>query len=187
MEQTSRAGAGAGASEQGAAGYGVTMLRTMFDYSIWARDKLLGVIEGLEDTRLRDVPGGSSGVYGSIFDTLAHMAASEWLWIQRCIGESPLRSPRGEDFRDLRTLVNWWNSVHADSVAVLSGISEQDLDTQLTYLAPDGKRRTRKVWHMLLQVPNHQTEHRSQLATMLGQLGIEVPQTDLVVYLSEQR
>jgi uncharacterized damage-inducible protein DinB len=39
---------------------------------------------------------------------------------------------------------------------------------------------------MLLQVPNHQTEHRSQVAAMLSNLGVEVPQTDLVVYLSNR-
>ena len=55
-----------------------------------------------------------------------------------------------------------------------------------TYVGPDGKRRTRKVWHMLLQVPNHQTDHRSQVATILGSMGLEVPQTDLVAFLSER-
>ncbi len=56
---------------------------------------------------------------------------------------------------------------------------------EITYAAPDGKIRTRKIWHMLAQVTNHQTEHRAQIGTMLGALGVEVPQTDLVVYLSE--
>ncbi|MDQ5825697.1 MAG: DinB family protein [Chloroflexota bacterium] len=162
------------------------MLRTLFDYSVWARDRLLEVIEPLEESRLRELPGDGKGVYGTIFDTLAHMAASEWLWTQRVLGESPMRSPRGEEFNSLRNLVDWWNGVHADSVRLLNDLSPADLETELTYVGPDGKRRTRKTWHMLLQVPNHQTEHRSQLATMLGNLGVEVPQTDLVVYLSEQ-
>jgi len=70
-------------------------------------------------------------------------------------------------------------------VLYLNSISEEDLQTELTYMAPDGKRRTRKVWHMLVQVPNHQTEHRSQIAGMLGAMGLEVPQTDMVVYLSQ--
>jgi len=51
-------------------------------------------------------------------------------------------------------------------------------------MAPDGVQRTRKIWHMLVQVPNHQTEHRSQIASMLGAMGLDVPPTDLVVYLS---
>lgn len=164
----------------------LAMLRTLFDYSVWARDKLLEAMEPLEESRLREVPGDGKGVYGNIFDTLAHMAASEWLWVQRCLGESPMRSPRGEDFNSLRNLLDWWNTAHAESVQLLAQLTATDLEAELTYVGPDGKRRTRKIWHMLLQVPNHQTEHRTQVASMLAILGLEVPQTDLVVYLSEQ-
>lgn len=173
-------------SHSSGTGTSLLMLRTFFDYSIWARDKLLGVIEGLDESRLRETPSEEArGVYSTIYDTLAHLAASEWLWIQRCRGESPMRSPRGEDFADLRALISWWNGVHADAIGYLANIDARDLDTELTYMGPDGKQRTRKIWHMLLQVPNHQTEHRSQIATMLGNMGVEVPQTDMVVYLSE--
>ena len=162
----------------------LSMLGTLFDYSMWARDKILGAMEPLEEGGLHELPGEVKGVYGTIFDTLAHMAASEWLWVQRCLGESPMRSPRGEDFNSLRNLVDWWNGVHADAVQLLSALNEDNLEAELTYVGPDGKRRTRKVWHMLLQVPNHQTEHRSQVAAMLSAMGVDVPQTDLVVYLS---
>jgi uncharacterized damage-inducible protein DinB len=162
----------------------LAMLRTLFDYSSWARDQLLPLVQGLEAEQLTD--SEKTGVYGSFHDTLAHMASSEWLWIQRCLGESPLRIPKGEDFKDLNAVIGWWNDVHAEAEQYLNSITETDLLTELTYLAPDGKRRTRKAWHMLLQVTNHQTEHRSQLATMLGSMGLEVPQTDLVVYLSQR-
>ncbi|HYO50303.1 MAG TPA: DinB family protein [Chloroflexia bacterium] len=165
-------------------GPSLDMLRTMFDYSIWARDKLLAAIEALDEGQLREA--GKTGVYGSIYDTLAHLAVSEWLWTRRCMGESPLKLPKGEDFAHLGALLEWWDGNHAQAVQYLSSITDQDLSRELTYMAPDGKERTRKVWHMLLQVPNHQTEHRAQIGTMLGQLGVEVPPTDLVVYLSEQ-
>jgi uncharacterized damage-inducible protein DinB len=161
------------------------LLRTLFDYSIWARDQLLPLIEGLgEDERKQ---GEQKGVYGSVHDTLAHMAQSEWLWIQRCMGESPLRLPKGEDFATLTVLIEWWNNVHAQAMLYLNSITEENLAEEVTYLAPDGKRRTRRIWHMLVQVPNHQTEHRSQVAGMLGAMGLEVPQTDMVVYLSQPK
>lgn len=162
----------------------VEQLRTLFDYSIWARNKILGLVEKLDETQLRNAP--ESGVYGSIYNTLAHMVVSEWLWIQRCLGEAPLKLPTAEDFANLRVLVDWWNEQHVTATNYLASISDDDLGREITYAAPDGKTRTRKVWHMLLQVPNHQTEHRSQIATMLGQMGMEVPATDLVVYLSEK-
>ncbi len=157
---------------------------TLFNYSVWARDCVLSGIEMLDDAQLREVPKG--GAYGSIHDTLAHMAVSEWMWVQRCTGQSPSRLPRGEDFASLRVLINWWNEIHAGTMRYLSALSPTDLQQEVTYTGPDGKRRTRKVWHMLMQVVNHQTEHRSQLASILGGMGIDLPPTDLVVYLSEQ-
>ena len=162
----------------------ISIFRTLFDYSIWARDQLLPLIEKMsEDERKK---GDNKGVYGSIHDTLAHMAQSEWLWIQRCLGDSPMRLPKGEDFPTLTALVDWWNEQHAQAMLYINNSTEDDLDREITYLAPDGVQRTRKVWHMLLQVPNHQTEHRSQIASLLGAKGLEVPPTDLVVYLSKQ-
>ncbi len=162
----------------------IELILTLFDYSLWARDKLLVAIQGLEESHLKQ--SEVKGVYGSIHDTFAHLAASEWLWLQRCKGESPMETPKGEDFADLQVLIQWWDETHAEAVNYLNVINEADLESEITYSAADGKVRTRKVWHMLLQVTNHQTEHRAQIASMLGQLGVEVPQTDLVVYLSEK-
>jgi uncharacterized damage-inducible protein DinB len=156
----------------------------MFDYSLWARNKLLGTIETLTEEQVRDAE--HKGVYGSIHDTLAHMAVSEWLWIRRCKGESPLDLPKGEHYPSIASIVEWWDGVHNEAMQYLVGLHDVDLEWDLTYTAPDGKTRTRKIWHMLAQVTNHQTEHRSQIATILGALGVEVPATDLVVYLSEQ-
>jgi uncharacterized damage-inducible protein DinB len=160
------------------------ILRTLYDHAIWARDRLLPLVQDLDESRLTD--SSQQGVYGSIHDTFAHMASSEWMWLQRCQGESPMRFPKGEDFANLRMLVDWWNEVHAQVDQYIASISQDDLSIEVSYLGPDGKRRTRRVWHMLLQVPNHQTDHRSQIATMLGSMGLDVPQTDLVVFLSER-
>src|SRR5437762_3971942 len=73
----------------------VEQIRTLFDFSMWARDQLLGVIEKLDEEALRHAP--ESGAYGSIHDTLAHMAVSEWMWVQRCLGQRTGRLPQGED------------------------------------------------------------------------------------------
>ena len=97
-----------------------------------------------------------------------------------------METQKGEDFDNLPALIEWWDDVHIQAVNHLNVITEADLEREITYTAADGKVRTRKVWQMLLQVTNHQTEHRAQIASMLGQLGVEVPQTDLVVYLSEK-
>jgi uncharacterized damage-inducible protein DinB len=162
---------------------GAARILLMFDYSKWARDKILGAMESLTDEQARDAE--HKGVYGSIHDTLAHMAVSEWLWLRRCQGESPLNLPKGSDYPHIPAIIEWWDGVHEEGLQYLRGLHDYRLEEKITYTAPDGKTRTREVWQMLTQVTNHQTEHRAQIATMLGALGVEVPGTDLVVYLSE--
>jgi uncharacterized damage-inducible protein DinB len=164
--------------------FAIEQVKTMFDYSIWARDRLLMAMKDLPEEKLRQAP--ENGAYGSIHDTLAHLAASEWMWVERCVGESPRDLPNGADFASLDDLLAWWNEKHHGAMIYLDTLTDSDLEAEVTYVGPDNKERTRKVWHMLLQVVNHQTEHRAQIGTMLGQMGVEVPQTDLVVYLSER-
>src|SRR5207253_6310153 len=53
---------------------GLEQIKTLLDYSIWARDRHLGIIETLDESALRRAP--ESGVYGSIYDTLAYIAHS---------------------------------------------------------------------------------------------------------------
>jgi uncharacterized damage-inducible protein DinB len=164
----------------------VRLVRTLFDYSFWARDRLLTALVGLDEAKLREVP--DRGAYGSIHDTLAHMAASEYMWIKRCMGDPNIVVPKGEDFKTLDSLVRWWDAAHLATMTFLQPehYMEGEMQKEVTYTGPDGVKRTRKIWHMLMQISNHQTEHRGQLGTLLGQMGVEVPPMDLVVYLSEQ-
>jgi uncharacterized damage-inducible protein DinB len=158
----------------------VQMLTTLYEYSAWARNRLLDAAAALTPEQQR---APAPGVYGSIHDTLTHMAASQWMWLERIQGRSPRQPPRGADFADLIALRAWWDEQQAASLAYLAGLSEAGLDRPIQYTTLDGQLYTRQVWHALFQVVNHQTEHRSQIATLLTHHGVEAPPTDLVVYL----
>ncbi len=158
----------------------VELLTTLYEYSAWARTRLLDAASSLDPDQLHTaVPG----VYGSIHDTLTHMAASQWMWLERIQGRSPHQPPAGADFADLKALRAWWDTQQAASLDYLHGLRDEDLDRTIQYTSLDGKLYTRQVWHALMQVVNHQTEHRSQIATMLTHYGVDAPPTDLVVFL----
>ena len=160
----------------------VEMLRTLYEYSAWARDRMLDAARQLDGEQLRTpIPG----VYGSIHETLVHMAASQWMWFERIQGRSPHEVPTGADFADLAQLRAWWDTQHAAYLAYLATLADADLDRMIHYTNTQGQAYTRRVWHALLQVVNHQTEHRSQVAAMLTQHGVEAPATDLVVFLRQ--
>jgi uncharacterized damage-inducible protein DinB len=158
----------------------VALLTTLYEYSAWARDRLLDAAQALNAEQLH---AAAPGVYGSIHDTLVHMAASQWMWLERIAGRSPQQPPRGADFADLPALRAWWDTQQAASLAYLRGLSDADLARPIHYTSLDGKPYSRQVWHALMQVVNHQTEHRSQVATLLTHYGVDAPPTDLVVFL----
>jgi uncharacterized damage-inducible protein DinB len=160
----------------------VEMLRTLYEYSGWARDRVLDAANRLDAAQLQTpIPG----VYGSIHETLVHMAVSQWMWFERIQGRSPHEVPTGDDFADLAQLRAWWDTQHMASLAYLATLADTDLDRVIQYTNTLGQVYTRRVWHALLQVVNHQTEHRSQVAAMLTQQGVEAPATDLVVFLRQ--
>jgi uncharacterized damage-inducible protein DinB len=160
----------------------VEMLRTLYEYSAWARDRMLEAAAQLGPEALQTpIPG----VYGSIHETLVHMATSQWMWFERIQGRSPHTVPTGADFADLDHLRAWWDEQHRAGLAYLATLADADLDRVIHYTSAQGQAYTRRVWHALLQVVNHQTEHRSQVAAMLTQQGVAAPATDLVVFLRQ--
>ncbi len=157
------------------------MLITLFEYFTWGRNQVLDTAAGLTRAQLRqaDEPGG----YGSIWDTLAHMAASEWMWMERLTGQSPTAFPSGDNFADVAALRGWWDDVHSRSMTYLRGLTAADLAREIHYRNTQGREFRRRVWHVLLHIVNHQTEHRTQIAALFTRFGVAPPATDLVVYL----
>ncbi|HMA33805.1 MAG TPA: DinB family protein [Chloroflexia bacterium] len=156
------------------------LLITLYEYLTWARNRMLDAAAGLTPEQLHQAePGG----YGAIYATLVHMAVSEWMWLERIEGRSPAALPGAAEFPDLAGLRTWWDAVHARSMAYLQRLDTAELRREIHYTGPDGHAYQRQVWHALLHVPNHQTEHRAQIAGLLTRFGVPAPPTDLVVFL----
>jgi len=160
----------------------VAMIRTLFAHFTWSRDRILDAATAVPVAHLREsTPGG----YGSIHDTLVHMAASEWMWLERIAGRSPTAFPSGADTPDLAAIRAWWDTVQAATQTYLVRLDSAELGREIQYHNTQGRPFTRRVWHVLLHVANHQTEHRAQIADALTRLGVEAPATDLVVFLTQ--
>ena len=64
----------------------LSVLRELFEYNYWARDRQLGACTALtQEQFLR--PLHSS--FSSLRDTLAHLQWAEWVWLERWRGHSP--------------------------------------------------------------------------------------------------
>jgi uncharacterized damage-inducible protein DinB len=159
-------------------------LRELFGYNYWARDRQLEACRVLtEEQFLR--PMGNS--FSSVRDTLAHLVASEWVWLQRWKGRSPTRADAdvkelaAENFPTLESIQRRWLAVERDLRAYLAGLPEQALGQSLTYVNLAGQTWTYPLWCTLLHVVNHQTYHRGQVTTLLRQLGVPAVALDFLV------
>jgi uncharacterized damage-inducible protein DinB len=142
-------------------------LADFFRYNLWANQSLLDACAPLSDAKLDT---SAVGVYGSVRAILIHMFNSEEGYAGRLHGQLPatrladLPSFPGVD--ELRRRAQWSGD------ALIQYAEQGDLDVIFhlddgTYHAP--------AFIILLQALNHGIDHRSQIATILSQQGVELP------------
>ncbi len=155
-------------------------LRELYDYNYWARDRQFEACAKLcEKQFLR--PMGAS--FSSLRDTLAHLLAAEWAWLERFYGRSPRSFPVWlDELQSAGSIHDRWEHVEADMRKYLAGLSAELLAKPLTYVNLKGETWTYPLWKALLHVVNHQTYHRGQVTTLLRQLGAAAPQIDYLLF-----
>ena len=155
----------------------LAVLSEMFDYNYWARDRQLQACAGLtEEQFLR--PLGNS--FPSLRDTLTHLLAVEWLWLERWRGRSPQTLLAPEEFPTLAALSQRWETVEREMREYVAGLSEEALQCPVTCRSTRGQTWTFTLWLMMLHLLHHQSYHRGQVTTLLRQLGIQPLKVDFL-------
>ena len=160
------------------------VLRELYNYNFWARDQQLAVCAGLSEEQLAR-PLGSS--FGSLRDTLKHLAGAEWVWLEWFCGRSPSAVPWLKETEALDTLRARWQSIEADTRRYLAALKPEALTAPLTFQDFEGKTWTYPLWQCLVHLVNHGTYHRGQVTMALRQLGATPPGIDFLVYYDKQR
>lgn len=159
-------------------------LRNLIDYNYWARDRQLAACSTLTAEQLLR-PLGSS--FASVRDTLAHLVAAEWVWLERWRGHSPspdeAKQFAPETFPTLAAIEGRWRAVERGVRDYVVTLEEPALAQPLTYLNLKGERFSYARWQALFHLVNHQTYHRGQITTLLRQLGAAAPQIDYLAAL----
>ena len=157
-------------------------LEQLFAYTEWANALALDAAEKLTHAQLTENRGIS---HGSILGTLAHMAAAEWVWLERWHGHShgPDAFNQWSTHPDVAALRAAWQAVIVARQTWLASLMEEDLARDLTFKRLDGTENTLPLGQQMQHVVNHATLHRGQVVGMIRQLGITPPATDLLFYL----
>ena len=156
-------------------------LTTIFSHNLWANLSLVDLCAGLSDAQL---DATAVGVYGSIRDTLQHIAAAERSYLSRISTGQPYRRPA--DAPPL-TLDELRESVRASGSGLIGWAPKVQSGDSVPIDWDDGTVVALPCTILLTQAINHATEHRSQIMAILTHLGIQPPDLDAWSYFEAQR
>ena len=117
---------------------------------------------------------------------LAHVAAADWIWLCRWTGESPKGWPTWCN-GSVGEIHEEWRRINAGRKEFIEGLTDADLDKEISFTRINGESDRAKLWFLLHHVANHATYHRGQVASQLRMVGAVPPSTDLLRYRPWQK
>jgi len=152
-------------------------LRELFDYNFWARDRQLRACAALSQEQfLRPL----SNSFPSLRDTLTHLMAVEWLWLERWRGKAPRTLLAPEEFPTVAALSERWKAVESEMREYLAGLTEEAMESPMTCTSTRGQQWTYTLGQMIQHLLHHQSYHRGQVTALLRQLGQQPPKVDFL-------
>ena len=145
----------------------MSILRKMFEHNRWANLRLVDAVAGVSDECL---DAGCVGTAGTIRNTLMHVAGAEQRYVMRLSDRAPTYGER-----------DGWPGAEAlrkaldESGSLLIELAESVPQDRVLTTEYQGQTHQLPVTTVFVQAINHATEHRSQIATILTQQGVEPP------------
>jgi uncharacterized damage-inducible protein DinB len=155
-----------------------TLLDDAFGHHVWATLQVMDVCAALDPAQLEAT---APGTYGSILDTLRHIAAADSGYLFAMTGGKV--QPIDEEQMDpteLRKTIEGFATEYASLLA-----TDLDPDRLVVRHRDDGSETHAPLGIRLAQVVHHGTDHRSQICTILTTLGIEPPLIDVWDYADQ--
>lgn len=154
----------------------------LYSYNRWANAKILDAASKLTPEQFVSDMKSS---HRSVRDTLTHLLAAEWIWLERWNGVSPpaLLDPQG--FSTVESIRNRLDEVEDGYRKFIDELTDALLDQIIAYKNMKGEEWKYSLGHMMQHVANHSSYHRGQVTTMLRQLGAEAVSVDLLYFHDE--
>ena len=156
-------------------------LKLLHAYNSWANNHIFDALVALpEDKYMQDLKSSYGGIHG----TLVHIVAAEKIWLERFTGETnpPLIQNPPKSLQDLKMV---WEKVGYDTAKWLGGMTDKRLQETFTMKTLKGDTFVHIFWQAFQHVVNHSSYHRGQIVTMLRQLDVKPPTTDLIKFYRE--
>jgi uncharacterized damage-inducible protein DinB len=156
---------------------------TLYDYNYWATRRILTA--GAQVSRDQFV-APSAHSHGGLRGTLVHALDAEYGWRMLCQHYTTTPDMAEATFPTLQALEQRWREEEQAMRAYLGSLTDVELAGHVRYTTGSGQVHERVLWHCLLHIVNHGTQHRSEAAAILTGYGHSPGDLDFMLFLSEQ-
>ena len=165
-------------------------IELLCEYDRWANNRVVRSCSALSAEQFTRDLGGS---FCSVRNTLLHILAGEWGWLQYWKEASPnaafleemmarrkvLFDPNA--FPDLAAVRQKWEEVEREQIEFIGLVTKERLQESLSVRGSQVK-----LIHLMQHVANHSTYHRGQISLMMRQLQAVPLATDFHVFVLER-
>ena len=158
-------------------------VQLIYDYNYWARDRIL---TAAAQATAEQYAAPAPFPYGSLRGTLLHTLDAEKSWRHQL--ELGYWTPDllEADYPTVAALQEAWQAEEQSMRAFLAGLTDADLERIVRYPVDEGVIRERVLWHCLVHVVNHGTQHRAEAAALLTGYGQSPGDLDMTLFLNER-
>jgi uncharacterized damage-inducible protein DinB len=152
----------------------------LYKYNQWANAKILNAAANVTQEQYL---APASFPHGGLRGTLVHALFAEWIWRQRWEGTSPNYRFKPEEFPTLDSLRRRWLEEEKQLMEFVDLLTDEGLINPFNYRNTSGKPFTQILWKAMVHLVNHGTQHRTEAAAILTDLGHSPGDIDLIYFL----
>jgi uncharacterized damage-inducible protein DinB len=158
----------------------------IYEYNYWANKRILA---GCKNVTRDQFIVSAEFPYGGLRGTIVHILEAEWGWRTRCQGLGAAEELPATEFPTPAELELRWLEEEKAMRDYLGGLHDEDLTSHVRYntYPPPGEVRERVLWHCLVHVVNHGTQHRSEAAALLTRFGQSPGDLDFTLFLNQYK
>ncbi len=158
-------------------------VQLLFEYNRWCNARILAAAARVTKEQFL---APAAFPYGGLRGTLIHVLFTEWVWRMRWQGTPPDYRLNPEEFPTLAALQERWTKEEGNLMEFVAQLTDKKLASTLEYTSTEGGHHRRVLWETMAHLVNHGTQHRSEAAAILTDLGQSPGDIDLIVYLNER-
>ena len=158
-------------------------IQLLYKYNSWANARILNAATKVSQEQFT---APASHPHNDLRHTLTHTLFAEWLWRNRWMGQSQPVPFLSEDFPTFDALQSRWAEEEQALNDFVASLTDEKLNSTFQYQTTKGKTYENILWQVMAHVVNHGTQHRSESAAILTELGHSPGDIDLIIFLREE-